>query len=121
VLGGAPGGLIGNQIGRGAGNTAATIGGAVVGAILGGSVGRSMDDADHLCMGQALEYGRTRQPVSWRSPRGNAYEVMTADSFLGNDGEPCRDFVTTAVIDGRRQRVSGTACRGPDGLWRAVD
>tara|TARA_R110000787_G_scaffold99110_8_gene203617 strand:- start:356 stop:751 length:396 start_codon:yes stop_codon:yes gene_type:complete len=33
----------------------------------------------------------------------------------------CREYNATAVIDGRRVPVYGTACRQPDGSWRIVD
>ena len=33
----------------------------------------------------------------------------------------CREYQTTATIDGRRQRTTGTACRGPDGAWQIVN
>jgi surface antigen len=119
LLGGAAGGLIGNQVGRGGGNTAATIGGAVIGAIVGGTIGRRMDQADQACVGQALEYGRTDQAVAWRDPDGDYYQVTPTRTFE-RQGIHCRDYVTQATIDGRRQRVTGTACREPDGTWRIV-
>lgn len=33
----------------------------------------------------------------------------------------CREYNSTAVIDGSRVPVYGTACRQPDGSWRIVD
>ena len=120
VLGGAAGGLIGNQFGKGDGRTAATIGGVVVGALLGGSVGRSMDEVDQACIGQALEYGRSNQPVAWRNPHGNYYEVTPVRSY-DRHGSHCREYVTSATIDGRHRRVTGTACREPDGMWRLMN
>jgi surface antigen len=32
----------------------------------------------------------------------------------------CRNYITDALLDGRRQRVSGTARRQPDGSWKGV-
>jgi hypothetical protein len=32
----------------------------------------------------------------------------------------CREFHGEAVIDGRTQNLTGTACRQSDGQWRAV-
>lgn len=119
LLGGAAGGLIGNQFGRGDGNTAATIGGVVIGAIVGGSLGRRMDEVDHACVGQALEYGRTREEIAWRDPDGDYYRVTPTRSFERH-GTTCREYVTHATIDGRPQRVTGTACRDTTGVWRIV-
>jgi surface antigen len=119
LLGGAAGGLLGNQIGRGGGNTAATVGGAVIGAIVGGTIGRRMDQVDQACVGQALEYGRTDQVITWRDPDGDYYQVTPTRTFE-RQGNHCREYVTQATMDGRKQRVTGTACREPDGTWRIV-
>jgi surface antigen len=32
----------------------------------------------------------------------------------------CRDFEQTVVVDGQDETVRGTACREPDGTWRAL-
>ena len=34
--------------------------------------------------------------------------------------QECREYTSTTTIDGRPQRVTGTACRQPDGSWRIV-
>ncbi len=119
LLGGAAGGLIGSQIGQGDGNTAATIGGAVLGTIVGGSIGRGMDRADVACVGQALEHGTVNQPVTWLNPNGGQYRVVPTRAFE-REGAPCREYETWGSIGGQAQRVVGTACRGPDGAWRAL-
>ncbi|HYH17723.1 MAG TPA: hypothetical protein VD995_03805 [Azospirillum sp.] len=112
------GGLIGNQIGQG-GNTVAPIGGAVIGAIIGGTLGRRMDQADQACVGQSLEYDRTNQAVAWRDPNGDTYQVTPTRTFE-RQGVQCREYATRATIDGRDRRVTGTACRDPNGVWRIV-
>jgi surface antigen len=119
LIGGAAGGLIGNQVGKGSGNTAATIGGVVVGAIVGGTVGRQMDQADHACVAQALEYGQSNQAVAWRDPDGRSYQVTPTRTYQ-QQGHHCREYVTRASVDGRNQRITGTACRDPNGTWRIV-
>ena len=35
-------------------------------------------------------------------------------------GYYCREFVSTAVVYGRMERVYGTACRHPNGTWHAI-
>ncbi|HYD99068.1 MAG TPA: RT0821/Lpp0805 family surface protein [Alphaproteobacteria bacterium] len=119
LLGGAAGGLLGGQIGSGSGRTAATIGGAALGLLVGGSLGRGMDEADQACVGQALEYGRNNQPVAWRDPDGGNYQVTPLRSFTA-DGAACREYETVGEINGRRERLTGTACRQPDGTWQLV-
>jgi hypothetical protein len=34
--------------------------------------------------------------------------------------QECREYQSTAVIDGQPQQTVGTACRQPDGTWRIV-
>lgn len=119
LLGGAVGGLVGNQFGRGSGRTAMTVLGAVDGALAGGAIGRSMEPPDQACIGQTLEHAPTNRTVAWRNPDNNAqYQVTPVRTWQAQDGVYCRDYQTSAVIDGRRERMTGTACREPDGSWR---
>jgi surface antigen len=107
-------------VGKGSGRTAAIIAGTLVGAYIGGSIGKSMDDTDRLKAHQALESNRTNQPTSWTNPdTGNAYTVTPTNTYTASSGDPCREYTTEAVIDGRKEIVTGTACRQPDGTWRA--
>lgn len=119
LLGAAAGGVIGNRFGRGDGDAVATIGGVVIGALVGGVIGRGMDEADHACVGQALEYGRTGQAVAWRDPDGDLYEVTPTRGFERGETQ-CREYRTVGVVDGERQTLHGIACRQPDGSWQAV-
>ena len=32
----------------------------------------------------------------------------------------CRDYEQTVIVDGREEIIHGTACREPDGTWRAL-
>jgi len=115
------GGAAGSTVGHGTGKTAATIGGSVVGGILGGAIGKSMDDVDQLKLNQSLESNRTNQTTSWSNPDNhNSYSVTPTRTFTGASGEPCRDFTTKAVINGKGQTIYGTACRNSQGKWRVV-
>ncbi len=120
LLGGAAGAAIGSQIGKGDGRTAAIIGGTVVGVLVGGAIGRSWDRADYTCLGQALEYGADRRPVIWHGPGGSEYRVTPGGAYSGAPGVYCREYATTARIDGRLEQLYGTACRQPDGSWQIV-
>ncbi len=114
------GGLLGAQVGGGTGQLAATAAGALLGAYLGGNVGHSMDQTDRARANQTLEATPTGQQSSWQNPdSGNRYDVTPTRTYE-EAGRPCRDYTTEAVIDGRRETVRGTACREPDGSWRAI-
>ena len=119
-VGGALGGVLGSQVGGGTGQLVATAAGALLGAYLGGNVGRTMDDVDRAKAHHTLEATPTGQTSTWRNPdTGNAYEVTPTRTYQ-DDGRPCRDYTTEAWIDGKRETLRGTACREPDGTWRAV-
>jgi surface antigen len=119
AAGAALGGLVGSQFGKGGGNTVMTITGVLAGALAGGYVGRQMDPVDQACIGRALEATPTNQTVAWKNPDTNSsYWVTPTRTYQDRAGTPCREYVTDAVIDGRRQRLNGTACRQPDGSWK---
>jgi surface antigen len=121
AIGAAAGGLLGSQFGKGGGNTVMTITGVLAGALAGGYVGRQMDPVDQACIGRSLENTPTNQTVAWRNPdTKSSYWVTPTRTFEERDGTPCRDYVTDALVDGRREQVTGTACRQPDGSWKIV-
>lgn len=121
LIGGALGGLLGSQVGRGEGRTVAIILGTLAGAAVGGSVGHSMADTDRLKTAHALETVRTGVPTSWRNPdSGNQYVVVPTRTYEQAAG-PCRDYTVDAVIEGRKDKVVGSACRQADGSWKVQD
>lgn len=121
VTGGVLGGLAGSTIGGGSGRTAAIVGGTIVGALIGGAVGKSMDAQDRQQAYLALENGRTNEPYAWRNPdTGASYTVTPTRTYENHAGLYCREYYTDAVVDGRRERIYGTACRQPDGSWQSV-
>jgi surface antigen len=118
AAGGAVGGLVGSQIGKSSGNTAATVIGVLGGALAGGYIGRSMDPADKGCVTQSLDHAPANQPVAWQNPStGSSYWVTPTRDLRGPSGEPCREYVTDAVIAGQQQRTTNIACERPDGSW----
>jgi surface antigen len=120
LVGAAIGGVAGGAIGAGVTDrddrVVGIVAGTVIGAVVGGLIGDSMDRADYTCMGQSFEYARPGQPVSWTDPNGDSYRVVPGDNYESN-GRYCREYTTSAVIDGRVETVAGTACRRPDGSW----
>jgi surface antigen len=120
VIGGVAGGVIGSQIGKGSDRTVATIGGALAGVLIGGVIGRSMDRADHACVAQTLEQAPAQHAVAWSNPGGGHYRVVPLEGYEDGEERICRDYRTTATIEGRQQQLYGTACRQPDGSWQRV-
>lgn len=121
VIGGAVGGALGSQVGKGDGRTVATIGGAVIGVLVGGAIGRQMDQADQACVAQALEHTSGERPVYWRDPYdGVRFEVTPFRTYEDESGRFCREYMTTAIIDGRVEEIRDTACRDPEGGWRRM-
>lgn len=113
VTGGTVGALVGSRFGGGSGRALAIAAGAVAGALIGGQIGQSMDRQDRQYVYQALD---TNRSTSWVNPNtGNQYTV-TPTSTSGY----CREYRTTAVINGKTQNIYGKACRQPDGSWKAV-
>jgi surface antigen len=121
AAGAALGGLLGSKMGKGGGSTALTVLGVVGGALAGGYVGRSMDPADQACVGTSLEHTPSNQSVAWQNPdNGSSYWVTPTGNYQGQNGEPCRRYVTQAVVNGQQQRSDGAACRDPNGAWVPV-
>jgi surface antigen len=102
-LGSHPGLVIGSQIGKDSERTVATIGGTIVGVLIGGVIGRSMDQADHACIAQTLEHAPAQHGVAWSNPDGGHYRVVPLEGYEDGQGRICRDYRTTATIEGRQQ------------------
>jgi surface antigen len=120
VGGGVLGGLLGSQFGSGSGRVAAAAGGALVGAMLGGRIGQYMDRQDRMEVQRALETAPTGKAVNWSNPdNGNQYSVKPTRTYYVAD-QPCREYITHAVIGGKSQQIYGKACRQADGSWRVA-
>jgi surface antigen len=120
VIGGVLGGLLGAQVDddKDALRTGAIIVGTMAGAYIGGNVGRSMDDVDRMKTNQSLETVRTGVGSTWTNPdSGNRYTVVPTRTYESASG-PCREYSIDAVIEGRLEKVNGTACRDSGGTWR---
>ncbi len=121
VSGAVAGGLLGSTIGGGSGQLLAIGAGTLVGAYLGGSIGKSMDDQDKMRMNSALESNNVGQPAYWRNNRTDTtYKVTPVKNVKVQGNSYCREYRTTADIGGKTQQMYGTACRQPDGSWKAV-
>lgn len=117
------GGLIGSAIGSGVGQTVAIIGGGLLGGYLGNEIGASLDRADdeayRRASQNAMETGRTRH---WKNSDTGHYGSVTPHKRYRNDeGTYCREYTQTIVVDGKKHKGHGTACRGADGTWRIIE
>lgn len=122
ITGGIAGGLIGSTLGKGSGQMIAIAAGTVAGAMIGGAVGRNMDENDRMRMNQALENNNLGQPAYWRNAKtGNNYRVTPVKNVTVDGNQYCREYRTTANIAGKQQQMYGTACRQPDGSWKAMN
>lgn len=121
VGGAVAGGLLGSTVGQGGGQLVAIAAGTLVGAYLGGAVGKSMDEQDRMKMNSALENNNNGQPAYWRNNKTDAtYRVTPVKNVTVQGNKYCREYRTTADIGGKQQQMYGTACRQPDGSWKAV-
>lgn len=120
LAGGVIGGLVGSRFGGGAGQVIAAGAGTLVGAYLGGRIGKTMDQQDQAQMQKVLETSKTGQVVRWTNPdSGNRYIVKPTKTFY-NQNRPCRQFSTTAYIEGKKEIIHGKACRDPRGQWQML-
>ena len=120
LTGGTVGALVGSRFGGGSGQALAIAVGAIGGAVIGGAIGNSMDRADRTNVTHALEYNRTGSASTWKNPdTGNAYRVTPKRAYKSH-GRYCREYLTVATINGKKQKMYGTACRQPDGSWKVI-
>lgn len=124
LVGAVAGGILGNQVGNGTGRVLATAAGAFVGGIVGHSIGKSMDDQDRMLAQRAeydaLERGESGRTTPWRNPDNGHYGEVVPQRPYKRQGRHCRDYSHTVFIGGEPQVMRGTACRNPDGTWRAI-
>ena len=122
LTGGVIGGLVGSQFGGGSGKIVAAVGGALIGSLIGGRIGQTMDRLDRLELQRALESEPTGQTKAWTNPdNGNQYRVKPTHTYHNASQQPCREYLTEAVIGGKQEKVYGKACRQADGSWKVAN
>lgn len=121
IVGGVLGAVVGSQFGSGTGQVVATAAGTLIGAWIGGSIGRSLDEQDRQTAYQtdqkALESNDDGQTASWSNPDNKTSGSITPVNNFQNDGQQCRDYEKSVVVDGKVEQAKGTACRNSDGTW----
>lgn len=123
LAGAALGGWAGSTIGHGSGRLAATAAGVFLGGLIGNQIGRGLDQADqqraYYAEQQALERYPDGQYSRWDNPNnGNSGYTVPQRTYQMDNGQYCREYQTTIIVDGRPETGRGTACRLPDGTWR---
>lgn len=119
ITGGVLCNVLGHQVVDDSGRAAATSEGVPLGTFLGRRIGREIYLIDKLKTAEALESSCDGHATTWRNAdTGQRYSVRPMRTYQGQSGR-CRDFTTVAEDQGREQVVQGTACRQPDGTWKA--
>ena len=123
VAGGLLGAAVGSRFGGGSGQILAGVIGAGIGAFAGNALGASMDEQDlrygNQAAESALEYNRVGSKASWRNPdSGNYGYIKPTRTYQNGSGNYCREFMQEIVVNGKKQKGYGTACRMPDGSWK---
>jgi len=123
-VGAVGGGVLGSMLGKGTGKIAATIIGAGLGGLIGNQVGKSLDNGDRAVAEQnaqkAMETAQPGQSMPWQGQ--NASGNVTPGNYTQNaQGQYCREYSQTIVINGQKQQSYGNACRQPDGSWQITN
>lgn len=127
AIGAGGGALVGGLIAAAAhGHPAAIAASVIGGGLLGGLVGNCLDERDKQMAAdtaqRALDTAPTGTTVGWQNPdTGNSGTVTPTRTYQTASGTYCREYQDTATIDGKPEQVKGTACRQPDGSWKATN
>ncbi len=64
-----------------------------------------------------LESNRTGETSQWRDPDGRQVSMTPRKTYYAG-GQPCRNYETEIIVEGRPEVATGTACRRSDGTWK---
>jgi len=118
--------VIGAKSGSGSGRTLSAGLGAIFGAWLGKLIGQNLDEMDQQQANEkaqeTMNTAEVGQTTTWSNPdTGNSGTYTPTSASTDRNGEECRDFESTVVIDGKEEQASGRACRQDDGAWKIVE
>jgi len=76
-------------------------------------------EMNRKCINKTLSEAPTGKTWNWKNPKtGNSGTVTPTSPPKREAGETCRTFDETVTLkDGRSEKVSGRACKKPDGSW----
>jgi len=126
TIGAVGGAAVGGLIAAAAHGSPAAIAASVIGGgLLGGLAGNMLDERDRRMAAEtthrALETASTGATVPWQNPdTGHSGAVTPTRTYQTASGTFCREYQQSVTIDGKSEQVTGTACRQPDGSWRAA-
>jgi surface antigen len=97
---------------------------AVLGNLTGSTTAKDLNDKDRAisadAVNAALQTSDAGKVSSWRNPAtGHSGEITPGPLYSVNDYS-CRDYVHHIVIGDKQETLRATACRQPDGTWRAL-
>jgi surface antigen len=97
---------------------------AMLGNLGGRPTTKDLDDKDKSLSSEAitsaLQVGEVGKSTAWRNPQtGHSGQITPGPVYSVND-YACRDYVHAIVIGERQETVRASACRQPDGTWRAL-
>ena len=96
---------------------AAAARGEEYGALLDGSEQQAMTQTFQY----ALENNKTNTSAAWVNPdNGHSGTLVPIRTFVNDEGQYCREYVATIIIDDEEHQGQGTACRQGDGTWLIV-
>jgi surface antigen len=112
-IGAVLGGVLGSQIGNN--KTTGILIGAAVGGLVGRIIGKYMDDNDRQKVAQSLDESPSGKTTAWTNQKtGNKYELTPGDNYVSSEGNKCREFEQEVIVNGKREKVNGTACKEPE-------
>lgn len=93
--------------------------GAAIGGLLGRTIGKHMDDNDRKKVAESLEQSEAGETSAWTNEKtGNKYDFTPGEKYTSSEGYQCREFVQEVIVNGKREKVNGTACKEPEkGQW----
>jgi surface antigen len=76
-------------------------------------------EMNRKCINKTLTEAPTGKTWSWKNPKtGNGGTVTPTSPRPRAGTEACRTFDETVTLkDGRSEKISGRACKRPDGSW----
>ena len=81
-----------------------------------GQFDAKMDEADRM---NAVRAVQTNETVSWRNEKsGHEFTVKPTRTFYSGSNI-CRDYTLSATIEGRPDKLDGSACKQSDAGWVA--
>lgn len=119
-VGAVAGAALGTQVGSGSGKAAAILLGGTLGGVVGYSLVSMMENSDVTQMTEGWDT-KLDKPVHSQWVNENtqiAYESTASPANWTVEGTWCRNYQTSAIIDGKKETLEGMVCRGDDGIWR---